>query len=202
MDPISQSVCHWQAFLTQCSIMLQLIGQIQKLRRKLSIVNTVSGVIFITLHCLCNLRTDPISQSVYHLQVFLTQCSLMLQIIGHIHKLQRKLSIVNMVSGVIFTTLHCLRNLQIDPISQSVYHLQVFLTQCSLMLQIIGHIHKLQRKLSIVNTVLGVIFITLHCLRNLQIDPISQSVCHLQAFLPQHSLTLQLIGHIHKLRRK
>jgi hypothetical protein len=60
------------------------------------------------------------------------------------------------------------------------------------MLQIIGHIHKLQRKLSAANTTSGIVFTTLHILRNLQMDPII--VCHGKPFKPRGMLHNGLIG--------
>ncbi len=41
----------------------------------------------------------------------------MVQLIGLIRTLKRKLSVVNMVPGALFTTLHFLRNLQRGPLS-------------------------------------------------------------------------------------
>ncbi len=54
-------------------------------------------------------------------------------------------------TGVAFTTLLFLCNLQIGPINESVWHWQAFPVQCYVTLQLIGLIRKLQRKCSVVN---------------------------------------------------
>jgi hypothetical protein len=43
MDPISKSVCHWQAFPALCNVMLKLIVPICKLRKTWTFFYTVPG---------------------------------------------------------------------------------------------------------------------------------------------------------------
>jgi hypothetical protein len=114
---------------------------------------------------------------------------------------------------MVFTTLQWLCNLQIGPISWSICHWQVFPVMCFITLQLIRLVHKLQRKWRVVTVKLGLIkklffqpnhmvFVTLQWLCNLQMGPISWSVCHWQAFLVMCYIMLQLIGLMHKMPRK
>ncbi len=114
-----------------------------------------SGTAFITLHFLRNLQNGPISQSFCYLLAFPAQCYLTPELSGPIHKLRRKCSVVNMVPGTAFTTLHFLRNLQNGPISQSFCHSLAFPAKCYVTHKLIGPIRELRRKCSVVNTVPG-----------------------------------------------
>ncbi len=62
------------------------------------------GGIFTTLHFLHNLRTGPISQSIFHWQAFTAQCYVTVWLNGLISDLRRKLSVVNMVPGHYLTS--------------------------------------------------------------------------------------------------
>ncbi len=53
-------------------------------------------VVFTTLHFICNLWMSPISQSVCLWQAFTALCNVTLKLIGPIHKLHLKWSVVNM----------------------------------------------------------------------------------------------------------
>ncbi len=79
MVPISQSVCSWQNFPSQCYVTLQLT---EPILRKRSVVNMVLGVVITTLHFLHNLQMVPISWSVCPCQDFSAQCYVTLQLIG------------------------------------------------------------------------------------------------------------------------
>ncbi len=101
-----------------------------------------------------------------------------LQLGGPIHKLQRKIGVVNMAPGVVFTTLLFLQNIQMYPISQRVTAHKAIKACQGQTLQLGGPIHKLQRKLSVVNMGPEVVFTRIHISQSSQMDPISQSVAY------------------------
>jgi hypothetical protein len=57
LDPISLSVCHWQAFPAQCNVTLKLLCPIHKC----CVVNTTPDTVFQTPHLLPTLRMGPLS---------------------------------------------------------------------------------------------------------------------------------------------
>ncbi len=65
-----------------------------------------------------------------------------------------------------------------------------------------GPIHKLYRKLSVVNTTLHKTFTKLHFLCSLRMDPISQRVTQRYDAVACHGQSLQLMGLIRQLRIK
>ncbi len=112
------------------------------------------------------------------------------------HKLQRKWSIVT-----VFTTIHILCNLQMGPMSLSICHWWAFTALCNLTHQLIVQKHKLQRNWSNVNMVPVTVFTTINFLCNLQMGPMSLSICHWWAFTALCNLMRQHIVPKHKLQR-
>ncbi len=135
-------------------------------------------VAFTTLHFLHNLQMGPVSQSVCSWQAFPAKCKTTFQLNGPICNLQRKLCVDNMTPEVVFTTLHFLHNLQMGLVSQSVCSWEAFPNKCETTFQLNGPICNLQRKLCVDNMTPEVVFTTLHFLHNLQMGPVSQSVCN------------------------
>ncbi len=99
-------------------------------------------------HFLPNLWMDPISYSVCPWRAFPSQCIIALWLIGPIRKLQRKLIVINMVPGAVFTPLYYLCNSRIDPISLSVEFHKVEKGFQRQILRLIQPIFKLQRQVS------------------------------------------------------
>ncbi len=130
------------------------------------------GVVFKTLHLLCNLQMGPVSWSVYHLQAFLIKSNLMLQLIRPIHRLRRKCGVVNVVLDQL-----C------DVISQCVfpYQLLLWVTTIAVFLYNGAYMCILQTCMQVLDCNLTntltyftatlitkqVFFITHHCLHNL-----------------------------------
>jgi hypothetical protein len=107
------------------------------------------------LHFLCNLQTSPISKSITLHLVAKSFKVKKLQLIGTNYMLQRKWNAVNMTQGVIFTTVHFLRNLQMGPKSKIfALHWSGKASQVR-TLQLIGLIHKSRRKWNVANTTQG-----------------------------------------------
>ncbi len=171
MGPISQNVSPWQVFPVKYNVTIQLIGLI----------------FFVTYKCLrchiydtsfsSNLQMGSIIQNVSPCQAFPAKCDVTLQLTGPICKLHINLSVVSTVPGAIFTTLHFLHNLQMCSFNESVCPWQAFPAKCNVTIQLTGPVCKLHINLSVVSTVPGAIFITLHFLHNLQMGSISVSVC-------------------------
>jgi len=69
-----------------------------------------------------NKWVELVNCSVGHLEAFPDKCYVILQLIGTIHKLGRKQSIVNTVPRAVSTTLYFLRNTQIGAISYNVHN--------------------------------------------------------------------------------
>jgi hypothetical protein len=84
----------------------------------------VTMTVFTTLHFIYNLQMGPTSWSDCSWQAFLDKHYVTLT--EPICKLQGKLSVVNMVTMTVFTTLHFLHNLQMDPISWNVSSCKLF----------------------------------------------------------------------------
>ncbi len=152
--------------------------------------------VFTTLYFLHNLQMGPISCSVCVYHAFLALSFKTFQLIGPIQKSQNS-SVMNTTPGIVVTTLHFLHNLQLGPISFSVCPCQAFLAQSYVVFQLTWPIHESQIN-DVMNTTPGIVFTTLHFLHNLQMGPISFSVCPCQAFLAQSYVALQLTWPIHK----
>ncbi len=173
MGQIIQSVTLQKAGLVCVGQTLQLIGPIHQLQRKCSVLNMTPITVIRTLHLLCNLQMGQIFQSVTLQKARMVCVGQTLQLIGPIHELQRKCSILNMTPSTVIRTLHFLCTLEMGQIIQS-FTLQKAIKVCQgQTLQLIGSIHKLQRKWRVAP---GTVFTTLHFLCNLQMGQTVQSV--------------------------
>ncbi len=65
--------------------------------RKIKCCEYGTGAVFTTLHFLCLLSMFQISQSVYHFKAFLAQCNVTIWLNGPMHKLRRKIIVLNIV---------------------------------------------------------------------------------------------------------
>ncbi len=135
-----------------------------------------SGTIFTTIHLLRTLHLGPLNQSI-RLHWGGKACRWQtLELIGPICKLQTKLSIVNMTPMTIFTALHFLLNLHMDPLDQSI-RLRGFGKACQWQtLKLIGPICKSWWKWSVVNMTPVTVFTALHLLHDLWMGPLSYSI--------------------------
>ncbi len=85
------------------------------------VCNTVPGVIFTTFHGFFNSWMGPVSKSVCSWQGIPALFNVTLYLIGFIHKLLRKWSVVNMFhESYLFTIVRVLFNSWMGPISKSV----------------------------------------------------------------------------------
>jgi len=114
MGHTSLCVCPWPASPTYCNVTLLLIGSNHKLQRKWTVVNVVPGCAFTTPHFLCFLWMGHTSLCVCPWQASPAHCNVTLLLNGSNQKLQRKLTVVNVIPGCAFTTPHFLCYLRIS----------------------------------------------------------------------------------------
>ncbi len=148
-----------------------LFFSIHKLRGKWSILITL-GAIFTTIHFHNNLQINPISYSVTLHMTGKASHVQTLQLILSIHKLCRKWSILIIILGAVFTTIHFLCNLWMGQIILSVALYLVRKTCRPKTHQLIGSIGKLQGKSGVANKTPGALFTKIHFCHNLRLCPI------------------------------
>ncbi len=115
-------------------------------KEKNSCIRLSSGTVFITLHFLCNLRMNPISQSVtvcWAGKVLQEQTP---QLIRPIHHAQRKNRGISFAPRTAITKLHFLHNLQTGPVRNGVTLHQAGNAFKRQTLQLIWPLHQSQRK--------------------------------------------------------
>ncbi len=137
--------------------------------------------IFTPLHFLCNLQMGPISFSVCPWQAFPTFCNVAVWLLGPIHKLWRKWSVVNMTpysQHFIFFVM--------GQVSLIVCPWQAFPIYCNVALWHLGPIRKLWRKWSPVNIAPGAVFTVLYFLNGLwsvvNMTPYSKHLIFFEAY--------------------
>jgi hypothetical protein len=152
--------------------MLKLIGPICKFWRKLCVCNTTSGTAFIWLHFLLNLQIELISHNFTLYWAGQANQGQILLLFGPTHKLGRKLSVLNMASGTILTTLQFPRTyiIRMDPIS---YIKLSYSPARGKQSSLLGPICKFWTKFIVRNTASGTVFTALHFRLNLWMDPTS-----------------------------
>jgi hypothetical protein len=158
-----------------------------KLQQK-SFMTLTPQTIFSTFHFCLNLWMDLISKIVCSKQAFLTLCNVTLSLIGLIHKLQRKWSVVNTATGV-NVVKHFQNNFSNFLQARSFQSIQKKLLSIVKLSSLQKEWLKLQQK-SFMTLTPQTVFSTFHFCLNLWMDLISKIVCSKQAFLTLCYVTL------------